>query len=154
MTEEVRNKIEQYGAEVDRLSIGGEYDKLKLLLDEMERFKRTDEEVKKDAAFNYYLGTAYGAYSDYLVRSGKCHTDSDVIELRRTSMFYLRKGIATYDPSIHTDSRALLRILTNYANGLDTAGRVIEALRIYRRVLILKSFEPQRSLLDCSWELW
>ena len=93
MTEEVRNKIEQYGAEVDRLSIGGEYDKLKLLLDEMERFKRTDEEVKKDAAFNYYLGTAYGAYSDYLVRSGKCHTDSDVIELRRTSMFYLRKGI-------------------------------------------------------------
>ena len=28
-------------------------------------------------------------------------------------------------------------ILTNYANELDTAGRVIEALSIYRRVMLL-----------------
>jgi len=137
MTEEIRNKIEQYGAEVDRLSFGREYDNLKLLIDEMEQFKNTDKEIKDDAAFNYYLGTAYGTYSDYLVRSGKNHTDSDVIELRRTSMFYFRKGIDAYDPSVHTDPRAQLRILTNYANGLDTAGRVIEALNIYRRVISL-----------------
>ena len=137
MTEEIRKRIDQYGAEVDRLSIGGEYDKLKLLIDEMEQAKNADEEIKRDAAFNYYLGTACGAYSDQLVRSGKNHTDSDVIVLRRTSMYYLRKGLASYDPSIHTDPRAQLRILTNYANGLDTAGRVIEALRIYRKVLTI-----------------
>ena len=135
MTEEDRIKIEQYGAKVDCLAIGREYDKLKLLLDEMEQFKNSNEEVKNDAGFNYYLGTGLGTYSDYLVRSGKKHTDADVIEIRRTSMFYLRKGLALYNPTVHTDPRAQLRILTNYANELDTAGRVLEALRIYRRVI-------------------
>lgn len=137
MKEDVSKRIEQYGVEVDRLSFEREYANLKLLIDEMEQFKNTDEDIKDDAAFNYYLGTAYGAYSDYLVRSGKSHTDLDIIELRRTSMFYFRKGIDAYDPSVHTDPRAQLRILTNYANELDTAGRVIEALRIYRRVMLL-----------------
>ena len=137
MTDEIRNKIEQYGVKVDRLSIGGEYEKLKFLIDEMEQYKITAEDIKNDAAFNYYLGTACGTYSDFIARSRKSNTDSEVIELRRTSMFYFRKGISVYDPSVQTDSRALLRILTNYANGLDTAGRVIEALRIYRRVLCL-----------------
>ena len=137
MTEEVRNIIEQYGANVDRFAIGKQYGKLKLLLDEMEQFKNSDEEVKNDAGFNYYLGTGLGTYSDYLVRSGKKHTDADVNELRRSSMFYLRKGLALYNPTVHTDPRAQLRILTNYANGLDTAGRVLEALRIYRRVLVI-----------------
>ena len=50
-------------------------------------------------------------------------------------MFYLRKGIALFDPAIYDDPKAQLRILTNYANGLDTVGRVIEALRIYRQVI-------------------
>ena len=60
MIAENRKRIEHYGEEVDRLSIGREYDKLKLLLDEMEQEKNADEEIKGDAAFNYYLGTAYG----------------------------------------------------------------------------------------------
>lgn len=137
MTDGIRNKIEQYGVKVDRLSVGGEYDKLKFLIDEMEQYKITDEDIKNDAAFNYYLGTACGTYSDFLVRSGKSNTDSDVIELRRTAMFYFRKGLSAYDPSVHIDQRAPLRILTNYANVLDAAGRVIESLMIYRRVLCL-----------------
>lgn len=135
MTEEDRIKIDKYGARIDCLAISRERDKLKSLLDEMEQFKNCNEEAKNDAGFNYYLGTGLGLYSDLLVQSGKQHTDLEVIELRRTSMFYLRKGLAFYNPTIHTDPRAQLRILTNYANGLDTAGRVFEALRIYRRVL-------------------
>lgn len=59
MSEDIRDKIKQYGVEVDRLSIGGEYDKIKLLIDGMEHFKITNEDVKNDADFNYYLGTAY-----------------------------------------------------------------------------------------------
>ena len=137
VTKEVRDRIEQYGSEMDRLSIGKEYDKLKTLLDEMMQFKKTDEGISEDARFNYYLGTGYGTYSDYIVKSGKKHTDSNLIDLRRWSMFYLRKAIALHDSTIHTDSRAQLRILTNYANGLDTAGRCIEALRIYRKVLAI-----------------
>lgn len=135
MTIETRDKIEQYGMQIDHLSIGCEYDKLKLLLDEIVDFASTDEEIKNDAAINYYLGTGLGTYSDYLVRSGKEPADATVIELRQKSMFYLRKGIALFDPAIHDDPKAQLRILTNYANGLDTVGRVIEALRIYRQVL-------------------
>ena len=135
MTSEAREKINQYGLQVDHLSIGREYDKLKLLLDEMVNFASTDDEVKNDAGLNYYLGTGFGTYSDYLVRSGKAPTDVAVIELRRESMFYLRKGIMLYDPDKYDDPRAKLRILTNYANGLNTVGRVIEALRIYRQVL-------------------
>ena len=135
MTEEDKIRIEQYGAKVDGLAIGKKYDELKLLLEEMEQFRNSNEEVKNDAGFNYYIGTGLGTYSDYLVQSGKKHTDTDVIELRRTSMFYLRKGLALYNPAVHTDPRAQLRILTNYANALDTVGRVLEALRIYRRVI-------------------
>lgn len=135
MKEEIRNRIDQYGKQIDSLSIEQQYDNLKLLLEEMEQFKNSDDEILNDAAFNYYIGTGLGTYSDYLVRMGKVHTDPDVIELRRTSMFYLRKGILLYDSPSNVDSRALLRILTNYANALDTAGRVLEALRIYRKVL-------------------
>ena len=135
MTEEVRKKIEFYGREIDRLSIGEEYDELKHLIDDMKSFAQTDEEVKNDVSFNYYIGTGYGTYSNYVVRSGSKHTDQSVIDLRRQSMFYLRKGIALYDPTIYSDQRAQLRILTNYANGLDTVGRCLEALRIYRMVL-------------------
>ena len=68
MTAEIHKRIEQYGAEVDRLSIGGEYDKLRLLLDEMDQAKNGDEEIKGDAALHYCLRTTYGANSDYLVR--------------------------------------------------------------------------------------
>ena len=135
MNKVIHDKIEQYGGEIDRLSINCEFDKLKALLDEMIQFAESEKCIEDDAAFNYYLGTGLGTYSDYLVRSGKAYTDSNVIETRRLSMLYLRRGIVLYDPAIHTDPRAKLRILTNYANGLDTAGRVIEALRIYREVL-------------------
>ena len=76
MTTEIRNKIEQYGMQIDHLAIGCEYDKLKLLLDEIVDFTSTDDEIKKDAAINYYLGTGFGTYSDHLARSGKGPTES------------------------------------------------------------------------------
>lgn len=135
ISKEARNRIEYYGSMVDHFAIGREFGKLKLLLDEMDRFKNSNVEITNDAAFNYYYGTGLGTYSDYLVRTGKSHADSEVIGLRRMSMFYLRKGISLYNPTVHTDPRAQLRILTNYANGLDTVGRVLEALRIYRIVI-------------------
>ena len=76
MTEEDKIRIEQYGAKVDGLAIGKKYDELKLLLEEMEQFRNSNEEVKNDAGFNYYIGTGLGTYSDYLVQSGKKHTKS------------------------------------------------------------------------------
>ena len=46
MTERDRIKIEQYGAKIDCLAIDREYDKLKLLLDEMVQFENSNEEDK------------------------------------------------------------------------------------------------------------
>ena len=139
MTGEIRNKIEWYGAEVDRLSMKQEYEQLKRLLNEMALFAKKDDEAKNDAALYYYLGTGYGEYSNYIVKKGNPRTDANVIELRRWSMFYLRKGMDLYDPVVHTDPRAKLRILTNYANECDSSGRVLEALRIFRQVLQINS---------------
>lgn len=75
ITEEIRNRIEQYGVEIDHLSIGREYDNLKLLINGMEQFKITNDDIKNDAAFNYYLGTAYGTYCDHFIRTGKNQTN-------------------------------------------------------------------------------
>lgn len=135
ITEEIRKRIETYGTMVDRFVFEREYGKLKLLLDEMNMLKNSNDEIMNDAEFNYYYGTGLEAYSNNLVRTGRPYTDSEVIGLRRTSMFHLRKGLSLYNPAVHTDPRAQLRILTNYANGLYTAGRVLEALRIYRIVM-------------------
>lgn len=112
-----------------------DYEGLKTIIDEMVSFSEANESVKEDAGFNYYLGTGLGTYSDYLVRSGRKEFDEEVIKLRSTSMYYFRKAQELYDPEIHTDPRAKLRVLTNYANELDTIGRVVEALRIYREIL-------------------
>ena len=135
MTKEIRDKIAKYGSQLDIFIEKQEYEKLKLLLDEMEQYASTEKEIKNDALFNYFLGTGYGTYSDSIICSGKAPIDTAVVEMRRKSMFYLREAIKNAIPDDHIDSRIKFRILTNYANELDNAGRVFEALRIYREVL-------------------
>lgn len=135
MTKEIRDKIAKYGSQIDIFIEKQEYEKLKLLLDEMEQYASTEEEIKNDALFNYFLGTGYGTYSDSIISSGKAPIDTAVVEMRRKSMFCLREAIKNAIPADHIDSRIKFRILTNYANELDNAGRVFEALRIYREVL-------------------
>ena len=135
MQEELQIKINEYGKTIDKYAMSRDYKALSSLLEEMTSFAEMNPEAKGDAGFNYYIGTGYSTYSDYLVRSGTDQNDDQIISLRSTAMFYLRKGYELYDPAIHLDSRAKLRVLTNYANALDTVGRVIEALRIYREIL-------------------
>lgn len=135
---ETQKRIIEYGKKIDQFTIEHNYEKLNTCLSEMELFVKNEAEAVLDPSSFYFLGTGYGIYSDYIVRTGKKYTDSDVIELRRRSMYYFRRAYFMLGESDVTyDNRLQLRILTNYANELDTVGRVIEALRVYRKVLMI-----------------
>ena len=135
MNKDLSEKINEYGAKVDSLVMNRDYEGLKSLLDEMIDFLGENNTAKEDASFNYYFGTGLGTYADYLVRTGRDYFDEEVVSLRSTSMYHFRRARNLYNPKMHRDPRAKLRLLTNYANEIDTIGRVIEALRIYREIL-------------------
>lgn len=135
---ETQKRIIEYGKKIDQFSIEHNYEKLYECLGEIEVFVENEEEAKMDPACFYFLGTGYSIYSDCVVQRGKRHTDSDVVNLRRRSMYYFRRAYTLLEETDTTDDNRLeLRILTNYANELDTVGRVIEALRVYRKVLAI-----------------
>lgn len=80
------------------------------------------------------MGTGYGALSDHYRDISE---DKDVaLEFRKWSFFYLREVIEHFEQE-DSNSILLMCAYTNYANGLDSCGRVIEALRIYRKALTL-----------------
>lgn len=135
---ETKKRIIEYGKKIDQFSVEHNYEKLYECLCELELFVEHETEARADSSCYYFLGTGYGVYSDYVVRTGKKHTDSDVVNLRRRSMYYFRRAYSLLEETDATyDDRLELCILTNYANELDTVGRVIEALGIYRKVLAI-----------------
>jgi len=129
------NRIAEYGCQIDELSLNSKFEELKKVLDDMIEYKNADDNVSNDVNFNYYLGTGFGIYADYVQQSVNDKFDSSVIDLRRKSMFYFRKSLELNNGVSNTDSRLKLCILTNYANQLVIAGRYIEALNVYRNVL-------------------
>ncbi|MDO4301873.1 MAG: LA2681 family HEPN domain-containing protein [Clostridia bacterium] len=132
---ELDKKIIKFGIDIDKFSDSHDYIKLLEYMKKIKLFITQNDEARRDARIFYYLGTGYGTYSDYMIRTGKKHTDLEVINCWRCSMYYFRKSWSLYEESDKSQEELGLRILTNYANGLDSAGRVIEALRIYRKVL-------------------
>lgn len=135
---EIQKRITEYGKRIDQFSIEHNYEKIDECLNEMELFVKNEPEAMLDPAIFYFLGTGYGIHSDYLVRTEKKYTDSDVVNFRQRSMYYFRRAYFLLEGAdAKYDNRLQLRILTNYANELDTVGRVIEALRIYRKVLAI-----------------
>lgn len=139
MNNDIQNKIDNYGKTIDELTVTKHFEDLKPLLDEMVQFAKKEKEAENNASLYYYLGTGYELYSDYLTGQGKDSMDFDIIELRRWSMFYFRKGIELFDQSNYKDPKAKLRLITNYANVLHRSGRVIEALRQYREVISINN---------------
>lgn len=129
------NRIAEYGCQIDELSLNSKFEELKKVLDDMIEYKNADDNVSNDVNFNYYLGTGFGIYADYVQQSANDKFDSSVIDLRRKSMFYFRKSLELNNGVSNPDSRLKLCILTNYANQLVIAGRYIEALNVYRNVL-------------------
>lgn len=119
--------------EIDRLIIAKDYDALTSYVLKQEE-KYSDNNELEYAPIFFYIGTGNSTLAHHYHRS----TSSDEQELsvvyRKKALYYFRKAISLLENK--GDNHAiLLPIYTNYANELDSCGRVIEALRIYRKAL-------------------
>lgn len=130
---ERKAKIEQYGKQIDELINSAQSSQLYNFLSELDQYAKADG--KDCPEIYYYLGTGYGVYASSLISGGKQKSDREVLNNRDKAFTFFRHAIDCLDQSALKDPRLLFRILTNYANCLDSAGRVIEALRLYRIIL-------------------
>lgn len=120
-------------SEIDRLTIAKDYDTLTSYVLQQEE-KYADYNDLEYAPIFFYIGTGNSTLSYYYHRSTSSDEQGLSVVYRKKALFYFRKAISLLESS--GDSPVLLLPLyTNYANDLDSCGRVIEALRIYRKAL-------------------
>lgn len=129
---EFSSECEIFANKVDELIINKDYGALKIYLPQIEQYAETHDNVEYAPIF-YYIGTAKGVLADYQFRL-KTKMDDEYIKLRKESFYYLRKSIAMIE-KVDDKHPLLLSVYTNYANGLDNCGRVIEAVRIYKKAI-------------------
>lgn len=117
--------------EIDRLIITRDYDALASHVLQQEE-KYADNNDLEHAPIFFYIGTGNSALACHYHRLA-CDNEQE-IAYRKKALFYFRKAISLLEKDSDNHS-ILLPIYTNYANALDSCGRVIEALRIYRKAL-------------------
>ena len=119
--------------EMDRLTIAKDYDALTSYVLQQEEQYADCNDFEYAPVF-FYIGTG----NSVLAAHYHCSTSSDEQErsivFRKKALFYFRKAISLLESS-GGNHAILLPLYTNYANDLDACGRVIEALRIYRKAL-------------------
>ena len=139
---DIQKQIQEYGTKIDNLAKYQHDDQLLDLLEEAKRF--SSESASKDPALPYFIGTGYSILA-YHKRAESCDLPegadkkallSNVDEYNRLTMYFFRMALSLL-PS--TDLHLHSRILTNYANTLDSCGRVIEALKTYREAIAINS---------------
>ena len=128
-------ECDEHGNEIDRLTISKNYEGLKTYLNHVTDFAASHDSFEYAPIF-YYLGTGYGTLSDYRQVENETQKDSQAIEYRKLSLYYMRKALSFLENTIG-EQTLLLALYTNYANQLEVCGRVIEALRIYRKAIAL-----------------
>lgn len=126
------SECDKYGNEVDRLIIQKDYNGLESYILELETFASSHNATPYAQVF-YYLGNAYATLANYKNRIKK-HEEETIY--RKLALYYLRQALSLTEDCT-TPSTLLLCIYTNYANELDACGRVIEALKIYRKAISL-----------------
>lgn len=97
-----------------------------------------EHDTPEYAPIFYYLGTMCGELANQLHREGKNYLDCDIIEYRKSAMLYFRKALE-YIPDL-SETFLALPLLTNYANDIDSCGRILEALRLFREAI---KIQPQ-----------
>ena len=128
-------ECEVYGKEIDRLLDEGKYGELATYIATVETYGLTHNTSEYAIVF-YYLGTGYSELANHVIKNESKDSDISDIEYRRKALYYFRKAISLID--LTDDSKTLYHLIyTNYANSLDACGRVIEALRIYRKAICL-----------------
>lgn len=119
--------------EMDRLTISKDYDALDTYVLQQESNYANNDDLEYAPIF-FYIGTGNSNLAQHYHRSTSSDEHDRSVIYRRKALFYFRKAISLLESS--GDRYAiLLPIYTNYANDLDSCGRVIEALRIYRKAL-------------------
>lgn len=110
---------------------------------------RVDEVIERHeksecASLFYYLGNGYSALSAHYQEDAAKNAGSEKLQkkYKRLALQKLRKAIMIWEQQMESceDTNELLCIYTNYANELVSCGRVIEAIRIYRKTL---DIDPQ-----------
>ena len=123
----------EYGMKMDYFTINKDFEGMKSLLIEMKDLIM-DEESIEFAPFFYFIGTGYSVLCDHERVTDRSMQNVEANEYRKLSLYYFRKAIALFEKSEHRPDM-LLSVYTNYANALDSCGRVIEALSVYRKAI-------------------
>lgn len=127
------DECELFARKVDELIIDKKYDELKKYILQIEGYVEIHDALEYAPIF-YYLGTAKGVLADQRLKNNNCKIDDEYLNLRKESFYYLRKSIEMIE-KVDEKHPLLLSAYTNYANGLDTCGRVIEAIRVYKKAI-------------------
>ncbi len=119
--------------EMDRLTIARDYGALiSYVLQQEEQY--SDINDLEYAPMFFYIGTGNSTLAHHYQYSASADEQELSVVFRKKALFYFRKAISLLENS--DDNHAiLLPLYTNYANDLHACGRVIEALRIYRKAL-------------------
>ncbi|MDE6567637.1 MAG: hypothetical protein K2K70_07895 [Lachnospiraceae bacterium] len=125
-------ECEEYEKEIDRLTIQKDYDGLLAYLKKVEVFSESHSTPEYAPIF-YCLGTANSTLAGHFKAEG---ASQDANKYRKQSLYYQRKTLSMLD-QFDNSNALLLCACTNYANDLDACGRVIEALRFYRKAISL-----------------
>lgn len=128
------SEYEKIGNEIDKLIMRKEYEKLESFLTKIEASVFTFDLSKCTSIF-YYIGTGKSVLAGHCNEFKKTDQVLSAMSYRKQSLFYMRKALTSYKKSNCTNKSLLLSIYTNYANELGACGRVIEALRIYRKAI-------------------
>lgn len=126
---------ELYGKEIDRFTVDKDYKGLESYLQQVEEFAVSHDSPEYAPVF-YYLGTGKAEIADNFRRQSDMKINTIADEFYKQSFYYFRKAV-DYANLCENSVPLLLLIYTNYANGLDSCGRVIEAIRIYRKAINL-----------------
>lgn len=136
MSKEVKNitaNYMQYGLKMDSFTIERDYEGINALLMEMKNLI-TDEGSIEFAPVFYFIGTGYSVLCDHERESDRSMQNIDANKYRKLSLYYFRKAIALFE-KCEPRPDMILSVYTNYANALDSCGRVIEALSVYRKAI-------------------
>lgn len=120
-------------SEMDQLTLAKDYDTLASYVIQQEEKYAENNDLEYAPIF-FYIGTGNSTLAHHYHRSASSDEQGLSIVYRKKALFYFRKAISLLESSDDTPA-ILLPIYTNYANVLDSCGRVIEALRIYRKAL-------------------
>lgn len=130
-------ECDRFALEIDGFLAKKDFDGITSYLPGLKAFAN-EHDTPEYAPIFYYLGTMCGELANQLHREGKNYLDRDIVEYRKSAMLYFRKALEYIpDPS---ETFLVLPLLTNYANDVDSCGRILEALRLFREAI---KIQPQ-----------